>query len=377
MASFINWKSGFIFIALLIVAASLYYTNNLANDLAQEERKKVSILAKSFELLAKSSDNDAISFALSNIDSNKTIPVILTDEKNTIIDSKNIDHKAKQDSSLLNQKLLAFRHQHPKVVVDFGFGKNYIYYGESEHLKKLRQFPYIQLCIIFLFLSVVLIALSAANSAKQNQLWISLSKETAHQLGTPISSLEAWTVLLEQHNTPPELLQELQKDVHRLQLVADRFSKIGSTPKLEVQDLSQLVARIKDYMQVRAPKHVRIDCIANETPISIPMSATLIEWVIENLLRNALDAITHKGVILISLQKEDKQVVIDISDTGKGMSKAQAKQIFKPGYSTKKRGWGLGLSLSKRIVEQYHKGSLQLRQTELGKGATFRIILPL
>jgi len=377
MASFINWKSGFIFIALLIVAASLYYTNNLANDLAQEERKKVSILAKSFELLAKSSDNDAISFALSNIDSNKTIPVILTDEKNTIIDSKNIDHKAKQDSSLLNQKLLAFRHQHPKVVVDFGFGKNYIYYGESEHLKKLRQFPYIQLCIIFLFLSVVLIALSAAHSAKQNQLWISLSKETAHQLGTPISSLEAWTVLLEQHNTPPELLQELQKDVHRLQLVADRFSKIGSTPKLEVQDLSQLVARIKDYMQVRAPKHVRIDCIANETPISIPMSATLIEWVIENLLRNALDAMTHKGVILISLQKEDKQVVIDISDTGKGMSKAQAKQIFKPGYSTKKRGWGLGLSLSKRIVEQYHKGSLQLRQTELGKGATFRIILPL
>jgi signal transduction histidine kinase len=233
------------------------------------------------------------------------------------------------------------------------------------------------LCIIFLFLSVVLIALSAAHSANQNQLWISLSKETAHQLGTPISSLEAWTVLLEQHNTPPELLQELQKDVHRLQLVADRFSKIGSTPKLEVQDLSQLVARIKDYMQVRAPKHVRIDCIANETPISIPMSATLIEWVIENLLRNALDAMTHKGVILISLQKEDKQVVIDISDTGKGMSKAQAKQIFKPGYSTKKRGWGLGLSLSKRIVEQYHKGSLQLRQTELGKGATFRIILPL
>lgn len=377
MASFINWKSGFIFIALLIVAASLYYTNNLANDLAQEERKKVSILAKSFELLAKSSDNDAISFALSNIDSNKTIPVILTDEKNTIIDSKNIDHKAKQDSSLLNQKLLAFRQQHPKVVVDFGFGKNYIYYGESEHLKKLRQFPYIQLCIIFLFLSVVLIALSAAHSANQNQLWISLSKETAHQLGTPISSLEAWTVLLEQHNTPPELLQELQKDVHRLQLVADRFSKIGSTPKLEVHDLSQLVARIKDYMQVRAPKHVRIDCIANETPISIPMSATLIEWVIENLLRNALDAMTHKGVILISLQKEDKQVVIDISDTGKGMSKAQAKQIFKPGYSTKKRGWGLGLSLSKRIVEQYHKGSLQLRQTELGKGATFRIILPL
>lgn len=377
MASFINWKSGFIFIALLIVAASLYYTNNLANDLAQEERKKVSILAKSFELLAKSSDNDAISFALSNIDSNKTIPVILTDEKNTIIDSKNIDHKAKQDSSLLNQKLLAFRQQHPKVVVDFGFGKNYIYYGESEHLKKLRQFPYIQLCIIFLFLSVVLIALSAAHSANQNQLWISLSKETAHQLGTPISSLEAWTVLLEQHNTPPELLQELQKDVHRLQLVADRFSKIGSTPKLEVQDLSQLVVRIKDYMQVRAPKHVRIDCIANETPISIPMSATLIEWVIENLLRNALDAMTHKGVILISLQKEDKQVVIDISDTGKGMSNAQAKQIFKPGYSTKKRGWGLGLSLSKRIVEQYHKGSLQLRQTELGKGATFRIILPL
>ena len=377
MASFINWKSGFIFIALLIVAASLYYTNNLANDLAQEERKKVSILAKSFELLAKSSDNDAISFALSNIDSNKTIPVILTDEKNTIIDSKNIDHKAKQDSSLLNQKLLAFRQQHPKVVVDFGFGKNYIYYGESEHLKKLRQFPYIQLCIIFLFLSVVLIALSAAHSANQNQLWISLSKETAHQLGTPISSLEAWTVLLEQHNTPPELLQELQKDVHRLQLVADRFSKIGSTPKLEVQDLSQLVAHIKDYMQVRAPKHVRIDCIVNETPISIPMSDTLIEWVIENLLRNALDAMTHKGVILISLQKEDKQVVIDISDTGKGMSKAQAKQIFKPGYSTKKRGWGLGLSLSKRIVEQYHKGSLQLRQTELGKGATFRIILPL
>ena len=171
------------------------------------------------------------------------------------------------------------------------------------------------------------------------------------------------------------MLQELQKDVHRLQLVADRFSKIGSTPKLEVQDLSQLVARIKDYMQVRAPKHVRIDCIANETPISIPMSATLIEWVIENLLRNALDAMTHKGVILISLQKEDKQVVIDISDTGKGMSKVQAKQIFKPGYSTKKRGWGLGLSLSKRIVEDYHKGKIFVQKSEIGKGTTFEIVL--
>lgn len=376
MASFINWKSGFILIALLIVAASLYYTNNLANDLSQEERKKVAILAKSFELLAKSSDNDAISFALSNIDSNKSIPVILTDEKSDIIDFKNIDTSQTQVKQFLQKKLQEFRQQHPKVVVDFGFGKNYIFYGESEHLKKLRQFPYIQLCIIILFLSVVLIALSAAHSANQNQLWISLSKETAHQLGTPISSLEAWTVLLEQQNTPPELLAELQKDVHRLQLVADRFSKIGSIPKLTAQDLNQLVEHIKEYMQVRAPKHVRIDLISNESPIIIPMSATLIEWVIENLLRNALDAMTHKGVILISLQKEDKLVIIDISDTGKGMSKGQAKQIFKPGYSTKKRGWGLGLSLSKRIVEQYHKGSLQLRQTELGKGATFRIILP-
>ncbi len=377
MTSFINWKSGFILIALLIVAASLYYTNNLANDLSQEERKKVAILAKSFELLGKSSDNDAISFALSNIDSNKSIPVILTDEKNEIIDFRNIDTNRKAVKNLLQQKLLEFKQQHPKVVVDFGFGQNYIFYGESAHLKKLRQFPYIQLCIIILFLSVVLIALSAAHSANQNQLWISLSKETAHQLGTPISSLEAWTVLLEQQHTSPELLAELQKDIHRLQVVADRFSKIGSTPKLTIQDLAALVEQIKAYMQIRAPKHVRIEFLSSEPSMLIPMSATLIEWVIDNLIRNALDAMNHKGVILISLQKEDKQVILDISDTGKGMSKGQAKQIFKPGYSTKKRGWGLGLSLSKRIIEQYHKGSLQLRQTEMGKGTTFRIILPL
>lgn len=376
MRQYLNWKSFLVLMALCIVTASLYYTNQLARRLAEEETRKVERLALAIVILAKATNNDEITFAQNFVAQNNTIPLIITDEQNQILDAKNIDSTyGKNYQKKLKRKLGEFNKMHPPLVADFGIGKNYIYYGESYLLTQLRYFPYVQLAIITLFLMVVIIALSAAHRSLQNQVWIGLSKETAHQLGTPLSSIEAWVELLKESDCNEEVIQEMQKDLNRLKLVADRFSKVGSEPQMEVEDVYERVKNMVGYMQKRAPSKVSFSLNTNETEIPAYISGPLFDWVMENLMRNALDAMSGKGSIEINITNQPHHVWIDIADTGKGIPKHQLKKIFNPGFTTKKRGWGLGLSLSKRIIKEYHHGSLFVKNSEPGKGTTFRVIL--
>lgn len=376
MRQYINWKTYLIVVAMAIVGASIYYTNQLAKKLAEEERKNVEQLVESLKLQSLTEDAASIKFAQMVVQQNKTIPLILTDDKNNIISTSNVDSsQLTRNKSYFKQQLNAFQVMHPPIEIDFVYGKQYVSYGESSLLTQLRYYPYVQLAIIVLFLVVVLIALTSAHRSMQNQVWVGLSKETAHQLGTPLSSIEAWLELLKDSEANSEAVTEMQKDLDRLKLVADRFGKVGSIPKMEEEDLMVRLRNMVDYMQKRAPAKVQISIEANDADIPVLMSGPLFDWVIENLMRNALDAMDGKGKIHVKVQNTTSQVFIDVSDTGKGIPKYQVKKIFNPGFSTKKRGWGLGLSLSRRIIEKYHHGSLFVKHSEVGKGTTFRIIL--
>lgn len=377
MRQYINWKTYLIVIAMAIVSASLYYTSILAGKLAGEETKKVQQVVEGIKALnSPNAGGQDVSFISSFIEENTTIPLIITDEQGRINSFRNIDTSHTRDvQQLLQDKIKEYRNKHTPIVSDFGIGRNYVYYGDSYLLTQLRYFPYFQLAIICLFLLVVLIALSSAHRSIQNQVWVGLSKETAHQLGTPLSSIQAWMELLKEHDVNAEAVEEMQKDLDRLKLVADRFSKVGSAPQLEEEDLVIRLQSMVDYMQKRSPKKVTISMHTNEQEIPVYISGPLFDWVIENLIRNALDAMAGKGNIDIKVTNSQQQVVIDVCDNGKGIARHQVKKIFNPGFTTKKRGWGLGLSLSKRIIEKYHHGSLFVKSSEVGKGTTFRIIL--
>jgi len=377
MRQYINWKTYLIVIAMAIVSASLYYTSILAGKLAGEEKKKVQQVVEGIKALnSPNAGGQDVSFISSFIEENTTIPLIITDEQGRINSFRNIDtSRTRNVPQLLQEKIKEYRNKHAPIVSDFGIGRNYVYYGDSYLLTQLRYFPYFQLAIICLFLLVVLIALSSAHRSIQNQVWVGLSKETAHQLGTPLSSIQAWMELLKEHDVNEEAVEEMQKDLDRLKLVADRFSKVGSAPQLEEEDLIIRLQSMVDYMQKRSPKKVTISMHTNEQEIPVYISGPLFDWVIENLIRNALDAMAGKGNIDIKVTNSLQQVVIDVCDNGKGIARHQVKKIFNPGFTTKKRGWGLGLSLSKRIIEKYHHGSLFVKSSEVGKGTTFRIIL--
>jgi signal transduction histidine kinase len=375
MRQYINWKTYLILVALTIVTATLYYTNQLARKLAVEEKKRAELLVKAINSTMTSSGGEDFTFSV--VEDNKTTPLIITDQAGNIIDSKNIDTPAnvRNGEKFIKNKLEQFKDEHPPIVSDFGSGENYIYYGDSYLLRQLRFFPYVQLTIIILFLVVVLIALSIAHRSIQNQVWVGLSKETAHQLGTPLSSLVGWMELLKENEANHEAVEEMQKDVDRLRLVADRFGKVGSVPQLEETNLVERLSSMVDYMQKRAPAKVEIGLFSKADDIKVNMSGPLFDWVIENLMRNALDAMEGKGSINVYVTDHPHQVWIDVKDTGKGIPAHQVKKIFNPGFTTKKRGWGLGLSLSRRIIEKYHHGSIFVKHSEPGKGTTFRIIL--
>ncbi len=379
MRQYLNWKTYLSFIALLIVGASLFYTSQLAEKLALEEKKKVEEVANAIKTLSNPniSNLQETTFASNIITQNTSIPLIITDEKGGIIDSRNLDtlHSLVPIKKLVAEKLQEFKKAHRPIEADYGTGKNYIYYGESYLLIQLRYFPYVQLTIIVLFLIVVLLALSAANRSLQNQVWVGLSKETAHQLGTPLSSIEAWLELLREEAPASEAVVEMQKDLDRLKLVADRFSKVGSSPQLEEENLVTRLEGIVDYMQKRSPSKVIITLHTKENEVPVNISGPLFDWVMENLIRNALDSMGGTGKIDITVTNQPQQVWVDVQDSGKGIPAYQVKRVFTPGFTTKKRGWGLGLSLSRRIVEKYHHGSIFVKQSELGKGTTFRIIL--
>lgn len=381
MGRFLNWKAGLIVAALVVVSIILYKFNRMANEMEEVEKSKVETLITGFKSIMQTnatSPNADVTFASKVVTDNKSIPLILTDSDGKIVGHINLDsQKVAQDPAYLQRELKEFKTLHPPLVIDYQFGKSYVYYGNSNLLNELRYYPVFLVVIVFLFLLLVFVAYYNAQRSIQNQVWAGMAKETAHQLGTPLSSIVGWMELLKENEANKESIAEMEKDVSRLQLVADRFSKIGATPQLEEEDLIPRLKNMVAYMQRRAPHKVAIsfDYEAESAEVCTLLNGPLFDWVIENLMRNALDAMEGTGAIHVHLKNEARLIIIDLSDTGKGIARRNFKKVFLPGFSTKKRGWGLGLSLAKRIIEKYHRGSIFVRHSEVGKGTTFRIIL--
>ncbi|MBP8903714.1 MAG: HAMP domain-containing histidine kinase [Paludibacteraceae bacterium] len=371
-------KFVFIAVAMIIVIASGIFTNRLAEKLSGEETKKIEIWAEATRQLVLADENTDMNFLLGIIEGNTTIPVIMTDENDRMLQHRNIKVPKSNEESFFNKKIANLKEVRPPIVVKLDADtRQFIYYDESSLLKRLHIFPFVQLGIIIVFLIIVILVFSSTKKAEQNQVWVGLSKETAHQLGTPISSLLAWTELLKLRHEDDKLINDMEKDVRRLSIIAERFSKIGSKPDLKKTDLTEAMNNAVSYMKNRSSNKVNITLHYPENElIAVPLNVPLFEWVIENLCKNAIDAMNGSGKIDISVKKNAKDVFIDVKDSGKGMDRNMYKAIFTPGFTTKERGWGLGLSLAKRIIEEYHRGKIFVKQSELGIGTIFRIILP-
>ena len=377
---FFNWRVGLSIIAIAIVSGSIFYSNYLAKKIAVEETQKIEQWVEAVKDISNPNITPTNLSGKILIENNRDIPMIAVNEKDSIFESNNLDSfKIEKDSNYLRNKLVQFKKLHPSInwtnPVD-SLQTNKLYYGESALLKGVRYYPVIQLFVVALFIIITLIAVATRNKSTQNQVWAGMAKETAHQLGTPLSSLQGWVELLKDQHGNEKIATEMSKDVDRLKLVSDRFGKIGSTPQLEETDVVEKVETMMAYIKRRSPDKVNFSLQTyGQTNVAAKINAPLFDWVIENLLKNALDAMDGKGNININIKKENTAVLIDISDTGKGISKPNIAKVFKPGFTTKKRGWGLGLSLSKRIIEQYHQGELFVRSSEIGKGTTFRVLL--
>jgi two-component system, sporulation sensor kinase D len=365
--------------AAIITIASTLFSNHLAKDLAQEEHKKMELWSEAIRLFSAEPANGVeidYTLILKVIEENKNIPVVLVDNKGQVLDYNNIDLKNDKDTAEVGQATRAVIAHHQFIEVKISKEiSHYVYYEDSKLLKKLTYFPFIQLAVMFVFLLVTLYALSTSKRAEQNRVWVGLSKETAHQLGTPISSLMAWVELLKLKNVDENLLTEMSKDTQRLHTIAERFSKIGSRPEPTPQNICPALENAVQYMRNRSSRKITITTHLPSEDIRVFLNVPLFEWVIENLCKNAIDAMEATGKIDITLTPEDKYLLIDVSDTGKGISKSNFKTVFKPGYTTKARGWGLGLSLVKRIIEENHNGKIFVKSSETGKGTTFRIML--
>ena len=367
-------------VAILIASGTIIYSRYLAEKIAKEERQKVEQWAEATKFLINSPSDADTKLASMILTENTSIPIIVTNEKDTIIEHRNLDSsKIVSDNNYLLRKLSAFKAQNEPIEWTNPLDstqRNLFYYGESLLLKEVRYYPIIQLIIIGSFILITLLALRSSYRSAQNQVWAGMAKETAHQLGTPVSSLEGWVEMLKQNPVNNKIVHELEKDVGRLQLITDRFGKIGSTPKLEEKDLVSQINNVVEYMKKRATGKVNFKVNTHgEMLVPAKISGPLFDWVIENLLKNSLDSLEGKGSITIDIADHADKVNIDVTDTGKGISKMNMVKVFKPGFTTKKRGWGLGLSLSKRIIEQFHKGEIFVKNSEPGKGTTFRIVL--
>ena len=366
----------FILVAIAIVLVSTLFTNRLAKSLAAEEQKKVEIWAEAIHQSTLEGGSSNIELIMKIIESNTTIPIIMTDGNNNVISSLNLTEPKSNVKKFYENKIKQFKAKRPGIEIKIDKTVQYIYYDDSLFLKQLYYFPYIQLGVIFVFLLVAFFAFSGTKKAEQNQVWVGLSKETAHQLGTPISSLLAWVDLLKMRHKEDDLIGEMEKDVNRLRIIAERFSKIGSKPDLQIVSLNETLLNSVQYMTNRSSQKVEIKChLPSDEHLFIKLNVPLFEWVIENLCKNAIDAMDGIGRIDINVIPKNEEVYIDLKDTGKGMDKNKFKVVFTPGFTTKKRGWGLGLSLAKRIIEEYHGGKIFVKQSELNIGTVFRIIL--
>ena len=374
------YKFALLVAAICIGGISLYYTNNLAKKLAIEEKKNVEEYAVAQKNLINSQSDAELNFYLQIIQGNTNIPVILQNEENVLV-GKNFDSLDMLDTAFLRTQLASLKDLNEPIVLDISEGVVHkIYYGESKILKALRYYPYIQLGIIGVFLLLAYMAFSYSRRNEQNQVWVGMSKETAHQLGTPISSLMAWLDLMEDEHGPDDYrVVEMKNDLNRLNTITERFSKIGSSPSLLPYDIKEVMGNAMGYMEKRSPSHVKFSFSHEEGELKVNLNVPLFEWVIENLCKNAIDAMKGEGEIHVSIAKilNKELVSIEFSDTGTGIPKNLHKTVFKPGYTSKKRGWGLGLSLCKRIIENYHKGNIFVKDSVNNKGTTFRIELKL
>lgn len=374
------WKLFIILGAVLISLFSIVYTNILVDELKVEEQKKVELWAEANrQLISDSISEESLSLVLEVIKHNTTVPVIVVDDNENIVLHRNVKvSKRKEQKDLLKSLDKMHKTNEPFVVNLNDDYKQYIYYGNSILLIKLRWFPIVQLLIIFVFMLITYAVFSISRKWEQDRVWVGMARETAHQLGTPTTSLFGWLDVLKMKNVDSNLIDEMRNDIKRLEVITSRFSKIGSQPELSYEDIVEVVNSMIDYLRKRTSNLVQYNIkVINVSQPLIPLSRPLIEWVIENICKNALDAMEGEGKIDIVLTQGNDVLSIDISDTGKGMSRTLQKNIFKPGISTKQRGWGLGLALSKRIIEQYHKGDLTIMESNIGVGTTIRVVLPI
>jgi signal transduction histidine kinase len=370
-------KISLILIAVLLGVASLIFSSRLVNDLAEEESTRMEIWTEAMRTFNDADEGTDLSLVLTVIRGNHTIPVIVLDGKGSIESYSNVRIQSSDTLGYLMQRAAAMREAGHIIRMDLSDPGEYyeVCYDDSLMLRRLEVYPYVQFGVFVVFLAVALFALLSMKRSEQNRVWVGLSKETAHQLGTPISSLMAWTEILRTTYPDDDLIPEMGKDVHRLEIIAERFSKIGSQPETTPENLGEALQRVVDYIGRRTSEHITITLHRSERPVIVRMCSPLFEWVIENLCKNAIDAMDGEGSINIHMTETDERVYIDIEDTGKGIQKSHFSTVFSPGFTTKKRGWGLGLSLAKRIIESYHKGRIYVKHSELGKGTTFRIEL--
>lgn len=368
--------------AIIIALLSLIIFNALTRNLAQQERSRMQIWAEAMKSLSEADENTDLALVLKLINENNTIPVIVLDEHKNVTDYRNVTLKAttaKDSLEQITQLATQFRTAGHSIPIQLGSGQGdyiEICYDDSLLLKQIAVYPYAQLAVVILFVAIAIFALQTSKRAEQNKVWVGLSKETAHQLGTPISSLLAWTTILQESYPEDNLLPEMEKDIERLQLIADRFSKIGSLPEPLPTSLNEILTQTVDYMDRRTSKKIIIREVYPSNDIIVRLNQSLFQWVVENLCRNAADAIGDQdGTISISLIETQRRAIVEISDTGKGIARKNLKNVFRPGFTTKERGWGLGLSLAKRIVEDYHHGRIYVKNSEPGRGTTFAIEL--
>jgi two-component system, sporulation sensor kinase E len=375
-------------ISIVIGLGSIFYTNDLVTELKEREQRFITLFAKTMEYTANQDQTENLSLIFEEIVvNNYTIPVILLNEEEQPVYWRNIDipEKASEERQqrIIRRELEVMREEHEPIVVRLRnadgeiYDYQYVYYRNSELLMQLRYYPYVQLSVIAVFAALVYLAFSYSRTAEQNRVWAGLAKETAHQLGTPLSSLMAWVEYLKTDpNMQQEVLVELDKDIHKLELITNRFSNIGSVPVLKIENLSEIIQGTLNYLQPRLSSKVKLQLHANEENITARINKPLFDWVIENLCKNAVDAMKGSGNIDIFIEKsQNGKVFIDIQDTGSGIAKNKIKEVFNPGFTTKKRGWGLGLTLVKRIIENYHEGKIMVKASEIGVGTTFRIVL--
>lgn len=378
---FTRVKTNFILLILagLIGLSTIVITNRFVHQLSLEEKKKIDLWVAGIRELTNLTDNEKdFTFIFEVIQNNSTVPVLLTDEEGNVQSYRNIDKDQLNDSLSTARLIKKMKSEHEPIEINLLHDvKNYVYYMDSTTLKKLSYYPYIQLLIIILFVLVSYYAFSQSRKAERNGIWVGMAKETAHQLGTPTSSLMACLTMLRENSPNDLVLNELEKDIHRLEVITDRFSKIGSAPSLNKNNLVEMLDKSVKYLQTRVSKNVVFQKeYTIKEAINIPLNVTLMEWVIENIVKNSVDAMNGVGTLTFSIIDNTQVVFIDIVDTGRGIPKSKFKDVFRPGYTTKSRGWGLGLTLSKRIVEEYHNGKIFIKSSEINKGTAFRIVLP-